>query len=235
MDPRATPPGALGRGLRSMLAPARHRWYRWGSTSVPHRNGGSRRPHRRSADGTAGGATAGPRNDPRRSVGVGDAVRGVVCGWFALRSTYDSASRSSWTRPAGEDEQDEARREEHADERVELGRAGQEHREEPEKDADRVDEQDGLAMASPMSSSRWWRCPRSGENGDRPWASRRTMIQNASMIGTPRISIATATLAVPRIDRPPACSRETSRRPSPRRSSPGGSSSAGTRAAPRRG
>src|SRR6478752_4312046 len=48
-----------------------------------------------------------------------------------------------------EDEQHEAAREEHADERVQLGRAGQEHREEPEQDADPVDQQDGLAMAQP--------------------------------------------------------------------------------------
>jgi len=38
-------------------------------------------------------------------------------------------------------------------------------------------------------------------NGDDRVASRRTMLQNVSMIGTPRTSRATATLAEPRIDR----------------------------------
>ena len=42
-------------------------------------------------------------------------------------------------------------------------------------------------------------CVRSGLKGERRSDSRRTMIQNVSMIGTLRTSRATATFAVPRM------------------------------------
>ena len=42
--------------------------------------------------------------------------------------------------------------------------------------------------------------PRSGTNGERLRAMRRTMIQNASMIGTASTSIATTTFATPMIE-----------------------------------
>ena len=105
-------------------------------------------------------------------------------------------------RPAlGRDEQDQPQGEEDAEERVQLLDARQHERQDREDEAEPVDTKTVWRWDRPRSSSRWWMWPRSGLNGERPWRNRRTMIQKVSMIGTPRTSSATATLAVPRIAR----------------------------------
>ena len=81
-----------------------------------------------------------------------------------------------------------------------LAAAGQQQAGDGQHHAHRVDDEHGLAVAEAKIEQPVVEVAAVGAEWRPPDETRRMMIQNVSMIGTPRTSSARATLAVPMID-----------------------------------